>query len=172
MKKRTLIAVLIIGILFVATTLWAAELNNVTSKGVDGNLVYYDSSGNEINTWDATNRRISIPSGSSIAIQDGGSVKGLAMSITSKVLAIADWVMSAVEKLTTLLICTSGSTGTNYIIDSPGTAGRVFIIRNASNGSIVIKENGQTGVTIAKDKTAVVMHNGTDYVRVTADATH
>lgn len=113
-----------------------------------------------------------VANGGAISVEDGGNISGLSLSITSKVLAIADWVLSAVEKLTTLLICTSGSTGTNYIIDSPGTAGRVFIIRNASNGSIVIKENGQTGVTIAKDKTAVVMHNGTDYVRVTADATH
>ena len=113
-----------------------------------------------------------VANGGAISVEDGGNISGLSLSITSKVLAIADWVLSAVEKLTTLLICTSGSTGTNYIIDSPGTAGRVFIIRNASNGSIVIKENGQTGVTIAKDKTAVVMHNGTDYVRVTTDATH
>lgn len=113
-----------------------------------------------------------VANGGAISVEDGGNISGLSLSITSKVLTLTDWVLSAVEKLTTLLVCTSGSTGTNYIIDSPGTAGRVFIIRNASNGSIVIKENGGTGVTIASGKTAVVMHNGTDYVRVTADATH
>jgi hypothetical protein len=113
-----------------------------------------------------------VANGGAISVEDGGNISGLSLSITSKVLALTDWVLSAVEKLTTLLTLTSGSTGTNYIIDSPGTAGRVFIIRNASNGSVTIKENGGTGVTIATGKTAVVMHNGTDYVRVTADATH
>jgi hypothetical protein len=52
MKKRTLIAVLIIGILFVATTLWAAELNNIRSSGVDGDLVFYNKDGTEIARFD------------------------------------------------------------------------------------------------------------------------
>ena len=113
-----------------------------------------------------------VANGGAISVEDGGNISGLSLSITSKVLTLSNWVLSAVEKLTTLLTLTSGSTGTNYIIDSGGTAGRVFFIRNASNGSVTIKENGGTGVTIATGKTAVVMHNGTDYVRVTADATH
>ncbi len=153
--KKYLIAFLAVLLIAMFTVSYAADPTY-------GPKVYNKQGGDEL----------VVANGGAISVEDGGNISGLSLSITSKVLAIADWVLSAVEKLTTLLICTSGSTGTNYIIDSPGTAGRVFIIRNASNGSIVIKENGQTGVTIAKDKTAVVMHNGTDYVRVTTDATH
>ena len=153
--KKYLIAFLAVLLIAMFTVSYAADPTY-------GPKVYNKQGGDEL----------VVANGGAISIEDGGNISGLSLSITSKVLAIADWVLSAVEKLTTLLICTSGSTGTNYIIDSPGTAGRVFIIRNASNGSVVIKENGQTGVTIATGKTAVVMHNGTDYVRVTDDATH
>ena len=40
---------------------------NVKSDWVDGNLVFYDKSGNEIATFDGTNRELSIPSGSTFA---------------------------------------------------------------------------------------------------------
>lgn len=153
--KKYLIAFLAVLLIAMFTVAYAADPTY-------GPKVYNKQGGDEL----------VVANGGAISIEDGGNISGLSLSITSKVLALTDWVISAAEKLTSLLICTSGSNGTNYIIDSPGTAGRVFIIRNASNGSIVIKENGQTGVTITKDKTAVVMHNGTDYVRVTADATH
>ena len=63
MKKLLLIAALIVALL-VPFPGWAAELNNVTAKGVDGNLVFYDVSGNAIMTLDAANRKLSIPSGS------------------------------------------------------------------------------------------------------------
>lgn len=72
MKKRTLIAVLI-GILLVATTLWAAELNNVTSKGVDGDLVFYDQSGNEVFSIEAANRKVTYPSGSTLEVESGAT---------------------------------------------------------------------------------------------------
>ena len=153
--KKYLIAFLAVLLIAMFTVSYAADPTY-------GPKVYNKQGGDEL----------VVANGGAISIEDGGNISGLSLSITSKVLTLSDWVLSAVEKLTTLLICTSGSTGTNYIIDSPGTAGRVFIIRNASNGSVVIKENGQTGVTIATGKTAVVMHNGTDYVRVTDDATH
>ncbi|MDD5538351.1 MAG: hypothetical protein PHF12_05240 [Candidatus Omnitrophica bacterium] len=63
MKKLLLIAALIVA-LFVPYPGWAAELNNITSAGVDGNLVFYDKSGNAIMTLDAANRKLSFPSGS------------------------------------------------------------------------------------------------------------
>lgn len=48
---------------------------NVKSKWVDGNLVFYDASGNEIMTFDATNREVSFPSGSNLAIESGGTIE-------------------------------------------------------------------------------------------------
>jgi len=82
-----------------------------------------------------------------------------------------DWVLSAAEMLCALLITDSGSGDAN-IIESGGVAGRIRVVRNGANGTVTIKESGETGVSIATGKTAVVMHNGTDYIRVTADATH
>ena len=82
-----------------------------------------------------------------------------------------DWVLSAAEMLCSLMVTSSGSGDAN-IIESGGTAGRIRIIRNGAAGTVTILESGQTGIAIATGKTAVVMHNGTDYIRVTADATH
>lgn len=102
----------------------------------------------------------------------GSTLAGAFLSISSKVLSLADWYLSAADKLITFWTLSSGSNGTNYMIACSDTEGRLRVIRNGTNGSVVIKEAGQTGVTIAKDKTAVVIHNGTDYVRVSGDATH
>lgn len=102
----------------------------------------------------------------------GSTLSGAFLSISSKVLTLADWYLSAADKLITFWTLTSGSSGTNYMIACSDTEGRLRVIRNGTNGSVVIKEAGQTGVTIATGKTAVVIHNGTDYVRVTADAPH
>lgn len=63
MKKLLLIAALIVALMFPVSG-GAAELLNVTSAGVDGNLVFYDKSGNIIMTLDAANRKLSFPSGS------------------------------------------------------------------------------------------------------------
>lgn len=60
--NRLLIAFVIMAVMPI--TALASSVNNVTSEGVDGNLVFYDVSKNEIFTIDATNRRLSIPSGS------------------------------------------------------------------------------------------------------------
>jgi len=63
MKKLLLIAALIVALL-VPFSGRAAELNNITAAGVDGNLVFYDASMNIIMTLDAANRKLSFPSGS------------------------------------------------------------------------------------------------------------
>jgi len=48
-------------------------VTNVKTKWVDGNLVFYDASMNEIATWDGANRELSFPSGSTLAIESGAS---------------------------------------------------------------------------------------------------
>lgn len=50
-------------------------VTNVKSRWVGGNLVFYDISMNEIATWDGTNRELSFPSGSTLAIESGASLK-------------------------------------------------------------------------------------------------
>ena len=72
MKKLFLIAALI-ALLIIPYAGGAAELNNVTSKGVDGDLVFYDKSGNEIFSIEAGNRKITYPSGSAVDIESGAT---------------------------------------------------------------------------------------------------
>ncbi len=67
MKKLLLIAALIAA-LIIPSFSWAAELNNVTAQGVDGNLNFYDVNMNIICTWDAANRKFTIPSGSTLNV--------------------------------------------------------------------------------------------------------
>lgn len=59
---------------------------NVKSKWVNGNLVFYDASGNIIMTLDGTNRKISLPSGGTFEVESGGTVTLPNESITSAML--------------------------------------------------------------------------------------
>jgi hypothetical protein len=99
MKKRLLIPVLIV-LSLIASTLWAAELLNITTAGVDGNWVIYDGSKNIICTFDATNRKLSFPSGAIVDIESGGYFKlsGTAVTTTAAELnALAGTGLSAAE---------------------------------------------------------------------------
>jgi hypothetical protein len=84
------------------------------------------------------------------------------------------WEMSTAEAKTTFLSLTSGS-GTSSII-APASAGKIYIIRNgnatAAGFTATLKVSGATGVSVASGKTAVVIGTATDFVRVSADATH
>lgn len=85
----------------------------------------------------------------------------------------ADWAMSATEAKSILLSVSSGSGALNIV--APDVSGRLYVVRNGSAGtvgSVTIKKSGGTGITIASGKTAILMHNGSDYIRVTADGTH
>ncbi len=188
MKKKLLIAVLAVGLLIPAIFA-GAELLNITAKGVDGDLVYYDASGNEIMSLEAANRLLTFPSGSGIDVESGASLKlgGTAITataaqindVTAGKVAVSskaftageDWELSATEAKSAILVVSSGS-GTPSIVDQYVSAGTVKLFRNASNVAVTIKASGGTGVSVASGKTAVVMCVGTDYVRATADATH
>lgn len=80
-----------------------------------------------------------------------------------------DWTLSTAEAKTLLLICSSGDGTTASIVVYPLNAGQMFIVRNASIGSVTVKASGQTGATIATTKTAIVVSSGTDFYKVTAD---
>lgn len=80
-----------------------------------------------------------------------------------------DWTLSTAEAKTLLLICSSGDGTTASIVVYPLNAGQMFIVRNASIGSVTVKASGQTGATIATMKTAIVVSSGTDFYKVTAD---
>lgn len=82
MKKYLSIAALILVMLITGIVI-AAELNNVTSKGVDGDLCFYDKSGNEIFCIEAANRLVTYPSGSGIDVESGASLKIAGTAVTT-----------------------------------------------------------------------------------------
>jgi hypothetical protein len=82
MKKRFLIAVLVV--VMVASAFYvAAELNNVTAKGVNGDLCFYDKSGNEVFCIEAANRLVTYPSGSGIDVESGAYFKLAGTAVTA-----------------------------------------------------------------------------------------
>ena len=134
----------------VDVTATATEINKLASIG-SGDLV------TTTNTKTLTNKTLSGP------IFTIGAAHIFALA--------EDWALSAAEMLKTLLIATSGSGNANIVVTG-GSTGDVKIVRNESNGTVTIKEAGQSGVSIASGSTAVVMHNGVTYIRVTGDAAH
>ncbi len=104
-------------------------------------------------------------------LSKGSYLTGFALKVATKAMVdLTDWTLNAAESICNFLSVTaSGSEGA---IIAPDIAGRYYILRNAADESVTIKISGGTGVAVATGKTATVIHNGTDYVRITADATH
>lgn len=205
MKKR-LFLVALLAVLIIPAVLWAAELLNIRTAGVDGNLVFYDGSGNIICTYDATNRKVNFPSGSTLDIDSGGVLtfgsatltagtdvfvtEGGTQTLTNKKLtapnitfgvtatqhdytAHEDWTLSTAEAAYLLLVTSSGDgTDSNIVVYPTPRIGKMYVVRNASTQNNIIKPSGGTGITIGSGKTATVIFWGSDFVRVTADATH
>lgn len=80
----------------------------------------------------------------------------------------ADWTLSVAELKTFILTVSAADQAVNAI--ATPTAGKIYMVYNACGSNLTIKATGQTGVTIANTKTALVRGNGTDFVRCTADA--
>lgn len=78
------------------------------------------------------------------------------------------WTLSAAE-MQDIIVTASNASGAVDAIATP-TAGKVYIVSNATGYALTFKATGQTGVAVANNKTAIVRGNGTDFVRVTADA--
>jgi len=67
------------------------------------------------------------------------------------------------------ILIVSGAESAENILATP-TAGKLYVLQNDSGQAITLKADGETGVAVANDKTAILLGNGTDFVRVTADA--
>ena len=69
-----------------------------------------------------------------------------------------------------VVIVISGTPGGNFNIILPDTQNAFFVIVNTTANTATCKKTAGAGVAIATGKTAMIRHNGTDYVRVTPDA--
>ncbi len=101
------------------------------------------------------------------------------LGVTAKYLTEYEgWTLSAAEQKTTLIIVSSGSNGGSASIIFPATAGKMYIVRVEGGApqlatAVVKAAAGDAGVSIAVNKTAMVIYDSTTgkYTRVTADAT-
>ena len=80
----------------------------------------------------------------------------------------SDWTLSASELKSKILTVTNSSGAVNLI--GPLTAGRVYIVYNGTGSNLTVKGATGSTVVIATTKTAMVRSDGTNYLRVTADA--
>jgi len=80
----------------------------------------------------------------------------------------ADYTLSAAEIKSFVLHPISADADANIIV--PLTAGKMFTVINTSGQAITVKGATGTGIAIASTKTAIVMSDGTNVVRITTDA--
>lgn len=80
-----------------------------------------------------------------------------------------DWTLSGEEMGSGILIATGTADSGCNAIATP-TSGALYIVVNTCGQTLTFKATGQSGVAIASTKTAIVRGNGTDFARVTADA--
>jgi len=64
----------------------------------------------------------------------------------------------------------SGTPGGAFNIIAPNTTNARFEVTNKTPSALTIRRTGGTGVTIAAGKSAIVRHDGSDYIRITPDA--
>lgn len=81
--------------------------------------------------------------------------------------AAADWVLTNSESKCFLLAVSNAGGAANII--APDAPGVMYAISNTSEQTITIKISGGTGVEVTNAKTVLVIHNGTDYVALTAE---
>lgn len=80
-----------------------------------------------------------------------------------------DWKLTADEQMAMVLkLAGTGTDGANAITES--IAGKLLVVINDSSQAITVKATGKTGVAVASKKTAVLMGDGEDFIRITADA--
>lgn len=80
--------------------------------------------------------------------------------------------LTAQEAIDVGILKVSATTAnSDYVTFPTAITGKVLIVHNADAATdVIIKVSGQTGVTIGETKCAILYCNGTDFVRLTADA--
>ena len=82
----------------------------------------------------------------------------------------ADWNLSESECGASYISCTLAGGAVNAIIPAAhAIAGKVYVLYNNSGANVTLKVSGQTGIAVATTKMAILVCNGTDIARVTAD---
>jgi hypothetical protein len=81
----------------------------------------------------------------------------------------ADLTLAPAQYANAILYVT-GTPGGAYNIVGPNIAQTFFVVINSTASACTIKKSGGAGITVAANRTAQAYHNGTDYIRLTADS--
>lgn len=112
---RKILAVLAV-VLF--ATVAVAQIANVSSDWYQGNLRWLDKSGNVIATFDGTNRKITVPSGSAIEIASGATVTRSEQAlyhVGAKAGSTAGWTVNAGSNRAAITMAAGGTNSTLVI---------------------------------------------------------
>mgnify|MGYP006921328225 CR=1 FL=1 len=80
----------------------------------------------------------------------------------------ADWTLSAAELKASILKPTNANAPVNAIVAD--ATNKIYVVINGTGQSLTVKTAAGTGVTIANAKTAMVMSDGVNVIRITLDA--
>lgn len=79
----------------------------------------------------------------------------------------ADWMLSAAEQQGMYFEATNADQAAKAIVP---TRMRLYVFKNNSGQAITVKTAAGTGIAVANTKSAVLFCNGTNVIRITADA--
>lgn len=82
--------------------------------------------------------------------------------------AHADWTLLPGDTQASYITVTDASQAANAVWPAAFN-GHVYVVYNNSGFNITFKVTGQTGITVANGKRAILVCDGTDIQRVTAD---
>ena len=124
----------------------------VKSQWVDGNLVFYDKNGNIIFTIDGTNRKLSLPSGSTMEILGTATIADSALEAADLALAEGSVLV--------------GNSAGKAAALSAKTSGRILV----GNGTTIASVALGTDATLAANGALTIANNAITAVKINADA--
>jgi hypothetical protein len=83
--------------------------------------------------------------------------------------AHADRTLNGPETVGSVFLLTNADTTAANLIFPAVFPGKVFVVNNTSTSAITVKVTGQTGISVATSKSAVLYMNATDVARASAD---
>lgn len=107
--------------------------------------------------------------GGTLEILSGGTFREI-MSVVSKDYAggAADWTLTAQERKAKIIKVTNANGAVNAILNTDTT--NFYLVDNQSGQALTVKNATGNGIVVASTKRAILWNNGTDVVRITADA--
>jgi hypothetical protein len=85
---------------------------------------------------------------------------------------MADDVTLTAQEAADVGVIDATATASKAIVFPAGIKGKVLVVTNSTSATyaVTVKVSGKTGVAVAAAKSAILYCNGTDFIRISADA--